>query len=84
MATAIAGVDRLRQRLREHPEWGAEHPHFTEQASDAKVEDAIRGLATYHTRPIVERGGDTLHIQDVKLLYYYQNRTAHIPVEGSA
>jgi len=84
LRTAIAGVDRLRKRLREHPEWGSEHPHFTDQASEGKVADAIRGLTTYHTRPIVERDGDTLHVKDVKLLYYYQNRTAHIPVEGQA
>src|SRR5690606_19577260 len=84
MATAIAGVDRLRARLREHPEYGAEHPSHVAQDTAAKVEDAIRGLSTYHTRPIVERGGDTLHVKDVKLLYYYQNRTAHIPVEDGA
>jgi glycerol-3-phosphate O-acyltransferase len=83
LTTATAAVDRLRQRLREHPDWGSEHPHFTEQPAEAKVEDAVRGLSTYHTRPIVERGGDTLHVKDVKLLYYYQNRTAHIPPEGS-
>jgi glycerol-3-phosphate O-acyltransferase len=84
VATATAGVDRLRKRLYEHPEWGSEHPHFMDQPSTAKVEDAVRGLSTYHTRPIVERGGDTLHVKDVKLLYYYQNRTAHIPVESSS
>jgi glycerol-3-phosphate O-acyltransferase len=79
-----AAVERMRERLREHPEWGSEHPHFTDQASVAKALDAIRGLSTYHTRPIVERVGDTLHVKDVKLLYYYQNRLAHIPVEQSA
>lgn len=82
MPTAIAEVDRMRKRLREHPEWGSEHPHFTEQETAKKVEDAIRGLSTYHTRPIVERAGETLHVKDVKLLYYYQNRLSHIPVEG--
>ncbi|HEY5925522.1 MAG TPA: 1-acyl-sn-glycerol-3-phosphate acyltransferase [Kofleriaceae bacterium] len=81
---AIAGVDRLRKRLVERPEWGSEHPHFTEQSSGDKLEDAVKGLSTYHTRPIVERGGDTLHVKDIKLVYYYQNRTAHIPVEGAS
>jgi glycerol-3-phosphate O-acyltransferase len=81
-ADAIAGVDRLRARLTDHPEWGAEHPNYTSQSSDQKVEDAVRGLSTYHTRPIVERTGDTLHVRDIKLLYYYFNRTAHIPPES--
>ncbi|HEU4615872.1 MAG TPA: 1-acyl-sn-glycerol-3-phosphate acyltransferase [Kofleriaceae bacterium] len=84
LPAAIAGVDRMRRRLREHPEYGAEHPHFTDQPSTDKVEDAVRGLSSYHTRPIVDRGGDTLHVKDIKLLYYYQNRLAHIPVEEVA
>ena len=45
--------------------------------------DAIRGLSTYHSRPIVVKVGETLHVDDVKLLYYYQNRTAHIPVAAA-
>ena len=81
---AIAGVDRLRRRLADQPAFGSEHPHYTGQTSEQKVDDAVRGLSTYHTRPIVERGGDTLHIKDTKLLYYYQNRTAHIPVEAQS
>jgi glycerol-3-phosphate O-acyltransferase len=81
---AIAGVERLRARLRDNPAFGAEHPHHLDQGSDAKVDDAVRGLATYHTRPIVERGGDMLHVKDIKLLYYYMNRTAHIPPEGAS
>jgi glycerol-3-phosphate O-acyltransferase len=81
---AMEGIDRLRKRLLDHPEWGSEHPHFTQQPSAEKLEDAVRGLATYHTRPIVERGGETLNVKDIKLLFYYQNRTAHIPVEPSA
>ncbi|HUS33687.1 MAG TPA: 1-acyl-sn-glycerol-3-phosphate acyltransferase [Kofleriaceae bacterium] len=81
VADATAGVDRLRARLLEHPEWGAEHPNYTTQSSDQKVDDALRGLSTYHTRPIVERTGDALHVRDIKLLFYYFNRTAHIPAE---
>jgi hypothetical protein len=81
---AIASVERLRRRLVEHPEWGAEHPVYAEQTSTEKVDDAVRGLSTYHTRPIVERVGDTLYVRDVKLLFYYQNRTAQIPPEASS
>ena len=41
----------------------------------------MTGLVTYHTRPAVVRHGEMLQVDDVKLLYYYQNRTAHIPPE---
>jgi hypothetical protein len=41
----------------------------------------VRGLSSYHTRPIVSRREQALQVDDVKLLYYYQNRTAHVPPE---
>jgi glycerol-3-phosphate O-acyltransferase len=76
---AAEGIVRLRARLADHPEWGAEHPMHQAQAASAVVDDAVRGLGSYHTRPVVTRAGEALHVDDVKLLYYYQNRTAHIP-----
>ena len=75
-------VDRLRARLADHPAWGAEHPRIAGQPASAIVDDAVRGLSSYHTRPIVSRREHALHVDDVKLLYYYQNRTAHIPPEA--
>ncbi|HUJ60760.1 MAG TPA: 1-acyl-sn-glycerol-3-phosphate acyltransferase [Kofleriaceae bacterium] len=81
---AEAALVKLRARLAATPAWGAEHPLLAPQAAGAVIEDAVRGLGTYHTRPAVTRDADTLHVEDVKLLYYYQNRTAHIPVEGAA
>ena len=79
----LAELGRLRARIAAHPAWGTEHPLKTTQSAEDKLEDAMRGLSTYHTRPIIERTGGTLQIKDVKLLYYYQNRTAHIPPEGA-
>jgi glycerol-3-phosphate O-acyltransferase len=82
VADVVEAVVRLRARITATPSWGAEHPlHVTQQAT-AIVDDAVRGLGSYHTRPVVERRGDALQVTDVKLLYYYQNRTAHIPPEG--
>jgi glycerol-3-phosphate O-acyltransferase len=73
----------LRARLAANPAWGAEHPLLEKQAASALVDDAVRGLGTYHTRPVVAREGDTLRVTDMKLLYYYQNRTAHISEQGT-
>ena len=84
VADAAAGVDRLRARIAATPGFGAEHPAFAGQSADAIVADAVKGLSTFHTRTIVERDGDALYAADVKLLFYYQNRTAHIPpAEGA-
>jgi glycerol-3-phosphate O-acyltransferase len=74
---------RLRARLAASTELGAEHPLLLSQTADELIDDAVRGLGTYHTRPVIVREGDALRIDDVKLLYYYQNRMAHVPVEMS-
>jgi len=59
----------------------------TKLAGEARLgifEDAVRGLSTYHTRPIVAVRDGAIVVEDMKLLFYYQNRTAHIPAEGSS
>lgn len=80
---ALEELVRLRARIAANPSFGAEHPHYIDQSAESKLDDAVKGLGTYHTRPAVTRQGDILQVDDVKLLYYYQNRTAHIPPEGS-
>lgn len=80
---AIELLARLRARLADQPAWGVEHPRLAAQPDGAVLDDAVRGLSSYHTRPIVLRREHTLHVEDVKLLYYYQNRTAHIPPEAT-
>jgi glycerol-3-phosphate O-acyltransferase len=84
VATAIDELVRVRARLAAHPEWGSEHPHYLDQTADEKLDDALRGLSSYHSNPIVQRSGANLQVKDVKLLYYYQNRTAHMPPEGAS
>jgi glycerol-3-phosphate O-acyltransferase len=84
VADALEGVVRLRARIAAQPEFGAEHPLLAPQAATAIVDDAVRGLGTYHTHPAVERQGDALRATDIKLLYYYMNRTAHIPHEQAS
>jgi len=79
----VEHLTRFRARLAAGPAWGAEHPMLADQPAGTIVDDAIRGLSSYHTRPTVSRAGDVLRVDDVKLLYYYQNRTAHVPPEAS-
>jgi glycerol-3-phosphate O-acyltransferase len=83
VATAMDGIVRLRARIADHPEFGAEHPLYSSQSASEKLDTGVKGLSTYHTRAAVERNGENLLVRDVKLLYYYQNRTSHIPVEAS-
>jgi glycerol-3-phosphate O-acyltransferase len=81
--TVIDQLVRLRARLADHPAWGSEHPRLAGQPASAIVDDAVRGLSTYHTRPIVRQRDGALQVDDVKLLFYYQNRTAHVPPEAA-
>jgi glycerol-3-phosphate O-acyltransferase len=74
---AIEGLTKLRAHIAAHPEIGAEHPLDLARSTATLVDDAVRGLGSYHTHPAVTRAGDTLRVGDMKLLYYYQNRTAH-------
>jgi glycerol-3-phosphate O-acyltransferase len=83
-ADVLAELVRLRERIAQNPAWGSEHPQYVDQSAESKLDDAVKGLGTYHTRPAVVRQGDILQVDDVKLLYYYQNRTAHIPPEGQS
>src|SRR5215468_4246979 len=80
----VEQVGRLRARLADHPAWGAEHPLLAAQPASAIVDDAVRGLSSYHTQPIVSRREQALHVDDIKLLFYYQNRTAHVPPDAGA
>jgi len=84
MPRVLALVGELRARIAAAPSYGAEHPMLAPQAATAIVDDAVRGLTTYHSRPIVAVEGEAVKVLDVKLLYYYQNRTAHIPAAGRA
>jgi glycerol-3-phosphate O-acyltransferase len=80
----IERLARLRARIAGNPAWGAEHPRLASQPVAAVLDDAVRGLSSYHTRPIVSRRGQMLHVDDIKLVYYYQNRTAHVPPDAGA
>ena len=81
---AVRALGALRARIAASGKVGAEHPLYAGQTDAEKLDDAVRGLSTYHTRPIVQRSGSLFQVKDVKLLYYSQNRTAHLPPEGAA
>jgi glycerol-3-phosphate O-acyltransferase len=79
---ALARIERMRGYLRDHPDNGAVSPGLGEMSPAQILDDGLRSLGTYHTRPVARRAGDTLRVGYFKLLYYYQNRTSHIaPIE---
>ena len=82
VAGALERIDRFRRRLRESPEHGQVAGRLGEMSASQILDEGLRWLGTYHTRPVARRAGDTLRVGYFKLLYYYQNRTSHIPREA--
>ena len=77
---------RLRARLAATSRVGRRAPALRgRRPRPTKLDDAVHGPVDAITRaPTVVRSGDMLQVDDVKLLYYYQNRTAHIPPEATS
>lgn len=80
---ALARIDRFRRRLGAAPEHGVVARPCSAMSPAEILEDGLRWLGTYHTRPVAQRAGDCLRVGYFKLLYYYQNRTSHIGREAA-
>ncbi len=80
---AIA-VDELRRRIAGEPAYGRLHAQIASRSGAEILDDAVAAMRSYHTRPVVTRQGDQLAATDLKLLFYYQNRTHHIPAAAAA
>jgi glycerol-3-phosphate O-acyltransferase len=81
MARVREGVERLRARIAAEPGWGSVQARFRSASASALVDEALGGLMTYHTHPAAVARGDDVCIEDMKLIFYYQNRLSHVPVE---
>jgi len=79
----VRRLGALRAALAARPEAGRLHHRVVAAGDSATLDDGLRALGGYHSHPVLTRAGDHLRIGDVKLLYYYQNRLAHLPVEKS-
>jgi glycerol-3-phosphate O-acyltransferase len=73
-----AGLARLGRALAQNVELGAVADRWRDARPGDILDDALRMFRGYHTRPVVDREGDRLIARDLRLLYYYRNRTAHI------
>jgi glycerol-3-phosphate O-acyltransferase len=69
---------RYRDALAGHPEVGALAERYATTRPADLIEEALRMLRGYHTRPVLELVGERLVARDLRLLFYYQNRTAHV------
>ncbi len=75
---------RLRARVADRPKWGRLTETVGAMTPQELVNDALGVLSSYHTRPVIERMGESVQVGSMTLLYYYANRTSHIPGEGAA
>jgi glycerol-3-phosphate O-acyltransferase len=78
LAAVYEDVARLRRVLVEKPHLGAVAERYQAMREPDLVNEALRMFKGYHSRPVIERAGESLRASDLTLLFYYQNRTAHI------
>lgn len=77
-------IERLKSEVAAHPEHGRVDERARAMSARELMEDAMRALTSYHTRPVVQQAGERLQVGAMKLLYYYRNRTAHVPLEDAS
>lgn len=76
--SVVRRTEMLLDRLREPSGEGRLHSTLVTANAASVVQDALRALSTYHTKPVLRQQGDVIVAEDIKLIYYYQNRTAHM------
>ena len=78
-AQVVADVARWQAHLEANPSDGQLQPRARRMPPVDIVNEAVRLFRSYHTHAVVERHGeDELRVGDIRLLYYYSNRTAHM------
>lgn len=81
VADVLARIDRLRAIITANRALGL----LQESVRDADAERilgwALSSMADYHTHPGAQRAGDKVRVSNMKLVYYYQNRTSHIAAD---
>jgi glycerol-3-phosphate O-acyltransferase len=76
-------VAAWRERIAAHPEQGSVAARLMSMRPGDLVDDALHLFKGYHRQPAAERAGDSVIVRDMRLVFYYQNRTAHIPTVAS-
>ncbi len=79
----VESVDRLRARIVADPALGRLKKSMGEVSAAQLVNDAMKAFQSYHTHLVAERVEDKVQVRSLKLLFYYHNRTSHIPVEDA-
>jgi glycerol-3-phosphate O-acyltransferase len=78
-AEIAAHIDDLRRRIAGEPAFGRLHAQLANATGAEILDDAAKAMHAYHTRPVITRSGEQVAIGDLKLVFYYQNRTTHVP-----
>jgi len=77
------GVDAVRDALLRDPSGGMVPGKVRDMTTLEVVDDGLRALGEYHTTPVARRTGQTVRIDDMRLLFYYRNRSAHVELDGA-
>ncbi len=73
-----ARITQVASRIRDQRDGGALASGLDPRDPEAMFAAALRAWTACHSQPVVVRRGDELSVEDVGLLYFYRNRTAHL------
>jgi len=73
-----ARISHVVGRIRAQRDGGVLAHGLDPRNPEAMIATALRAWAACHPQPLVVRRGDELGVEDVGLLYFYRNRTAHL------
>ncbi len=79
--TLCDAVDALRLEIEAHPEAGTLEESLRDQPAHKIVEETLHFMSTYHTKRVLYRAGNHIRVGSMKLLYYYRNRSGHLPFQ---
>ena len=77
-ADVRARIARVVELIQNNRSGGVLAPTIDPRDPDAMIATALHAWAACHPQPVAVRRGHELTVEDVSLVYFYRNRTAHL------
>ena len=71
-------VDEFRDAILAQKDGGVLDDALLNMHASEIIDQTLHFMSTYHTKRVLYRSGDHIRVGSMKLLHYYQNRTAHL------
>ncbi len=72
-------VDQFREAVLSQEDGGVLDDSLLNMHASEIIDQTLHFMSTYHTKRVLYRVSDHIRVGSMKLLHYYQNRSAHLP-----